>query len=968
MLTRRTPSLIVAAALVVAAVDPAAGPVAAADCNANGTDDFAEVTGGSAPDCNRNGVPDPCEILPVNRGFSPRTGIPAVGFPGAILAQDLDGDGNVDIAALISGGLILVAWNDTQGGYTIQWSSTHEEGFNTFLAVGDLDMNGLADIVVGSLLGATSLFQDAARSFVLRSHAIEAPSSLGALALADFDGDGDRDLALTGAFEVLVFPNTGGGTFGEAKSLPAGSSPLRVIAADLNGDGDPDLATTNRLELNGTASVSVFLNRGGTFSAARNFAVGQAPASLIAGDLDGDGPLDLVATNPAGSEISILMGRGDGTFGERTRMRLPSPFQAALGDLDGDLDLDIAVSRVASPNEVSPGGVASVLWNHGNRVHRHAGDFPLGSSPGSIAIADVTGDGDPEIVAAAGNGIQVLGRSLVPYAKDCDANGVPDDCDLRTGDCNGNGIPDRCDIASLGSRDCDRDGIPDECEPDCNGNGVADDCDVSATTSGDCNGNGVPDECDVTPGEMGSHRFFLTGPGPPFASMTTGDMDADGRPDLVVLEPGPSPQPGSDVNVLWNAGNLAFEPITTAARLRQGSLVAPGDFDGDGDLDLAGGSPGFQSLVVILQSDRRAFVEGAVLVLDEGMTGLCSADFDGDGRADVAAAGASGDLHLAPGRADGTIGPARRTAAGLGPGALTAADMDRDGAVDIACILENDAPGVLWNEGGASFTKLEGLSATGGARSVATGDLDGDGDLDMAVFGPMRIVVFLQTGRRTFVSTGDAGSSGLTALISADFDGDGLDDLITAHAVQPVSPANGVELHRSWGDGVFDPASSFQLLSGNGFATLAALDIDADGGMELVAGLERPSRVKAFILRMSGSPPASRDRNRNGRPDECEAGAFRRGDADGDGVLNLADAVFSLRALFQGGPAPGCTEAADTDNDGAVNVSDPIAILEHLFRGGPPSAAPGPPPGPCGLDTDPPGSPADLGCAAYEGC
>ena len=112
----------------------------------------------------------------------------------------------------------------------------------------------------------------------------------------------------------------------------------------------------------------------------------------------------------------------------------------------------------------------------------------------------------------------------------------------------------------------------------------------------------------------------------------------------------------------------------------------------------------------------------------------------------------------------------------------------------------------------------------------------------------------------------------------------------------------------------------------------------------------------------------SLDANRNGRPDECDPGAFHRGDADGDGSVNLADAVFTLRSLFQGGPQPGCAEAADADNDGAVGVSDPVSVLEFLFRGGPPPVAPGQPPGPCGLDTDPPSSPADLGCAAYTSC
>jgi uncharacterized repeat protein (TIGR01451 family) len=98
---------------------------------------------------------------------------------------------------------------------------------------------------------------------------------------------------------------------------------------------------------------------------------------------------------------------------------------------------------------------------------------------------------------------------------DCNGNGVPDDCDLTSGtsqDCNENGIPDECDVASQSSSDCNANGVPDECEPDCNENGVPDDCDLTSGTSQDCNQNGVPDECDIV-------------------NQTSSDCNANGVPD-----------------------------------------------------------------------------------------------------------------------------------------------------------------------------------------------------------------------------------------------------------------------------------------------------------------------------------------------------------------------------------------------------------------------------------------------------
>lgn len=96
--------------------------------------------------------------------------------------------------------------------------------------------------------------------------------------------------------------------------------------------------------------------------------------------------------------------------------------------------------------------------------------------------ADCDGDGIGDACAIADG-----------LAADCNANGIPDNCEP---DCDGNGNPDDCDIAD-GAGDCDGNGIQDLCEEDCNSNGVADPCDIIDETSLDDNGNGVPDECET---------------------------------------------------------------------------------------------------------------------------------------------------------------------------------------------------------------------------------------------------------------------------------------------------------------------------------------------------------------------------------------------------------------------------------------------------------------------------------------
>ena len=89
---------------------------------------------------------------------------------------------------------------------------------------------------------------------------------------------------------------------------------------------------------------------------------------------------------------------------------------------------------------------------------------------------------------------------------------------------------------------------------------------------------------------------------------------------------------------------------------------------------------------------------------------------------------------------------------------------------------------------------------------------------------------------------------------------------------------------------------------------------------------------------------------------------FRRGDADGNAVVNITDAVFVLNALFLGGAGPGCAQSADTDDNGALNISDAVFLLDHLFRGG--AGLPAPGPTDCGVDA----TEDDLGCSSGLSC
>ena len=267
--------------------------------------------------------------------------------------------------------------------------------------------------------------------------------------------DQNLDLAVVNQADnsVSIFLGNGLGALNPTTpptiSTGTGSGPVSIVATSLTTSGFTDLVTANHAN----NTLSVFLGNGdGTFKAPATIATGRAPSSIAAADFNADGKIDLAVTNESDNTVSIFLGNGDGTF--QNRVDYPtgnSPVWAATGDFNGDTVLDLAVANNGAPTNTNTGNTVSILLGQVNASGKATGtfatkvDFPAGTAPASIAVADFNVDGRLDLAVAdqtdnavsillgLGNGlfgpnfeIPVQTNPISVASADFDANGKPD--------------------------------------------------------------------------------------------------------------------------------------------------------------------------------------------------------------------------------------------------------------------------------------------------------------------------------------------------------------------------------------------------------------------------------------------------------------------------------------------------------------------------------------------------------------
>ena len=380
---------------------------------------------------------------------------------------------------------------------------------------------------------------------------ITSSGSIGNYALtATVMGIGSRTVSPTGDVSFLDTTNAnsslgsaalGPGTLGESftagPSASAGTGPFPIAVADFNGDGIADVATVN----NGSA-VSVLLGKGDGSFIEEPTLPAVYPYSIAVADFNGDGIPDLVTGSYGDGTLTVFLGNGDGTFNIKSSPNVGIfLFSVVVGDFNGDGIEDIAVINNSNNG---PFNLVTLLGN-GDGTFTIKSNTPLTGSPETLAVGDFNGDGILDLVTedyVTGDATVLLGNGDGTFtAKDtfAAAGGFASTV-IVVADFNGDGIPD----LAFGYLDGSSQNVPVFL-----GNG-----DGTFTSKS-------------TPG-LGS----------PVDGLTAGDFNGDGVQDLAVSN-------GSDVTVLLGNGDGTFTTQLPPAP-NGGGAIAVGDFNGDGIPDL----------------------------------------------------------------------------------------------------------------------------------------------------------------------------------------------------------------------------------------------------------------------------------------------------------------------------------------------------------------------------------------------
>ena len=677
-----------------------------------------------------------------------------------------------------------------------------------------------------------------------------------------------------------------------------------ITFADVNGDGKLDLLILNHGDPNlpNSSTITVqFGNGDGTYQQRVTYACGAGAVSFALADINGDGKPDIIAPlsgayndvtlQSSGPGLYALLNKGDGTFGKPVLISTVAR-SVVVADVNGDGKPDLIVAS---------GGVA-VLIGKGDGTFNSAVFYNALAS--TLAVSDVNGDGKPDIATVSDGGVGVLlNKGDGTFGAATSYPGVYRPNSIAIADLNGDGKPD---IVTAGADSFDYTHNP-----------------IGALTNGLVSiyrGNGD--------GTFQFRKDYVTGRGA--YGIRVADLNADGKPDIVIQNRfGPylgsydaTLYNGSGVSVLLNQGGGAFAQTDyeTTTNVSAFTVADPRGVSKPDIFTLEGGVYGANPIVgrppiygggggfcPLLNKGDGAFIDRVVYPAAPGtayISAAAVADVNGDGKPDLitlnegSVNSGNGSVSVQFGNGSGAFGSMTNYSLvfypfySYDPGFLTVADVNGDGRPDLIVISPQTYAA---SPGGGSFSILLN---------------QGNGN-----FGPPKVYPF----NYTFNYIG--------SVTVADVNGDGQTDLIVTSALF----TDAVSVLFNQGDGTYSApvVTTFARNTDLHFA-----DLNGDGIPDIVQAAEGSKTVSVLLGKPDGTYGVQTDYPVAGTLSSYYGNEIFLADVDGDGHLDIlagsspprsvllgnGDGTFQARRNYSNAYLPYNALFADVNGDGKIDV------------------------------------------------
>jgi hypothetical protein len=698
--------------------------VVAGDFNRDGKPDLVAVNSGS----------DNVSIFLGAGGgkFSAASNVAVGKRPRAVAAGDLNGDGRLDLAVANSqSDNVSLLVGDGQGRFSPA-RNLAVGAAPVAIAIADFNQDRKPDLAVAnsksnSLTIMTGVSMTGGRGNFGDTLTLKVGVEPYSVVADDLNADGKIDLLTTdsGSAGLSFLEGDGKGTFADPVTYTVGRTPIAAAVADFNSDHKKDLAVAN---YDADNLAIIFGAENGTLGAARSFRPAMAPLYGAAADFNKDGRADVVIVDGLKAFVEIMLTDERGEHRKSSILHLPGGAEArsvfvVVADFNSDGNQDIAAA--------SNGSGISVLAGDGMGDFGAPDSYPM-DGISALAVGDFNGDRKGDLVVAIGKRISVaLNDGQGKFAKPVSFSTGGDGVAIAAGDFNADG---KTDLATLNPSQIRLsvllgDGKGSLGEP----TSFASERTARAIVAADFNGDGKTDLATANDKQNSVSVFLGDGSGrfPEHKNYSVGsrafsivvsDFNADGRLDLATAN-----HHSSNVSVIMGDGRGGFSaPANYQVGLTPTTLLRA-DFNADGHDDLLTTDYGSFSLSELLGNGQGRFAGASTFAVGKHPFAVAASDLNGDSLSDVIVASDdlnSGDLSIFLNDGKGGFTSLPKIPAGKNPRGIAIADFNRDGRPDLAVAdSSSNKVAILINAcGGASVKNMKELpaGAWGGQGAVLT--------------------------------------------------------------------------------------------------------------------------------------------------------------------------------------------------------------------------------------------------------